>query len=50
MSLYLLLSYQKQWHNIKETDNQIGPVLKWVESGTPPSKSDLYQIQSKLTL
>ena len=33
----------------QRTDNQIGPVLKWVESGTPPSKSDLYQIRSKLT-
>ena len=32
----------------QRTDNQIGPVLKWVESGTPPSKSDLYQIRSKL--
>ena len=33
----------------QRADNQIGPVLKWVESGTPSSKSDLYQIQSKLT-
>ena len=33
----------------QRADNQIGPVLKWVESGTPPSKSDLYQIWSKLT-
>ena len=33
----------------QRADNQIGPVLKWVESGTPPSKSDLYQIRSKLT-
>ena len=30
-------------------DNQIGPVIKWVEAGTPLSKSDLYQIRSKLT-
>ena len=29
-------------------DNQIAPVLKWVESGNPPKKSDLYQIRSKL--
>ena len=33
----------------QRADNQIGPVIKWVESGTPPSKSDLYQIRSKLT-
>ena len=32
----------------QRADNQIGPVLKWIESGTPPSKSDLYQIRSKL--
>ena len=33
----------------QRADNQIGPVIKWVESGTPPLKSDLYQIRSKLT-
>ena len=33
----------------QRADNQIGPVIEWVESGTPPSKSDLYQIRSKLT-
>ena len=33
----------------QSTDNQIAPVLKWVESGNPPTKSDLYQIRSKLT-
>ena len=33
----------------QSTDNQIAPVLKWVESGNPPTKSDLYQICSKLT-
>ena len=33
----------------QRVDNQIGPVIKWVESGAPPSKSDLYQIRSKLT-
>ena len=33
----------------QRADNQIGPVIKWVESGAPPSKSDLYQIRSKLT-
>ena len=33
----------------QRADNQIRPVIKWVESGTPPSKSDLYQIRSKLT-
>ena len=33
----------------QSTDNKIAPVLKWVESGAPPTKSDLYQIRSKLT-
>ena len=33
----------------QSTDNQIAPVLKWVESGNQPTKSDLYQIRSKLT-
>ena len=33
----------------QRADNQIGPVIKWIESGTPPSKSDLYEIRSKLT-
>ena len=33
----------------QSTDNQIAPVLKWVESGNPPTKSNLYQIHSKLT-
>ena len=33
----------------QSTDNQIAPVLKCVESGAPPTKSDLYQIRSKLT-
>ena len=33
----------------QSTDNQIAPVLKWVESGNPLTKSDFYQICSKLT-
>ena len=38
-----------QMAEYQKSDNQIGPVLQWVQEGKVPSKSVLYQVKSKST-
>ena len=38
-----------QMAEYQKSDNQIGPILQWVQEGKVPSKSVLYQVKSKYT-